>query len=121
VKRYATALVLVLLAACGGDGRDGALVIEDPTAVEADYTYTIPPGTGAKFEAGEYVEILPGELTVRVGEVMRIVNQDDRNHLIGPFFVGAGETLTQRFSTAGEFTGLCTVHPSGQFMLKVEE
>lgn len=113
-------VVMALLAACGDDGRDGALVVVDPNAMEVDYEYTIPAGTGDRFDAGEVVEILPGEMVVRVGEVMRIVNHDDRNHTVGPFFVGAGETLTQRFSSAGEFTGLCTVHPSGQFVLTVE-
>ncbi len=108
--------------ACGNDdAREGALVVDDPTAMEADYEYVIPLGTGARFDAGEAVEILPGEMVVQVGEVMRIVNEDDRNHLIGPFFVGAGETLTQRFASAGEFTGLCTVHPSGEFVLTVTE
>ena len=43
------------------------------------------------------------------------------DHHIGPFFVGAGETLVQRFSAAGEFEGLCTVHPSGEFILTVNE
>lgn len=115
-------LLAVVAAACGGSGgREGALVVPDPTATSADYEYVIPAGTGARFDAGEVVDILPGEMVVKVGEVLRIVNQDDRNHLIGPFFVGAGETLTQRFSTAGEFTGVCTVHPSGQFVLEVTE
>jgi plastocyanin len=125
--RFARAVVLVamvtaMLVACGDDdARDGALVVDDPAAVEADYEYVIPLGTGARFDAGEAVEILPGEMVVQVGEVMRIVNHDDRHHLIGPFFVGAGETLTQRFASAGEFTGLCTVHPSGEFVLTVTE
>ncbi|HEX5631544.1 MAG TPA: hypothetical protein VFY15_07780 [Acidimicrobiia bacterium] len=121
-RRVLSVVLFLLVAACGGDAdRDGALVVEDPNAMEVDYEYTIPLGTGERFDAGEVVEILPGEMTVRVGEVMRIVNQDDRQHLIGPFFVGAGETLTQRFASAGEFTGLCTVHPSGEFVLTVEE
>ena len=117
----AALLLISLVSACGDDDRDGALVVDDPTAMAVDYEYVIPLGTGARFDAGEDVEILPGEMTVRVGEVMRIINQDDRNHLIGPFFVGAGETLTQRFASAGEFTGVCTVHPSGEFILTVTE
>jgi plastocyanin len=56
-----------------------------------------------------------------VGETIRIVNDDDRGHNVGPFFVGAGETLSQRFSSAGEFVGVCTVHPSGQIVLVVSE
>lgn len=109
------------MAACSGGEPDGALVVEDPTAIAADYEFIIPFGTGARFDAGDAVEILPGAMTVRVGEVMRIINQDNRDHLIGPFFVGAGEVLVQRFASPGEFTGLCTVHPSGAFVLTVEE
>lgn len=121
-RLLALAALLTLTAiACGGDGRTGPLVVEDPTATSIDYDFLIPAGTGARFDAGEVVDILPGEMSVKVGEVMRIVNEDDRNHYIGPFFIGAGETLTQRFSTAGEFTGVCTVHPSGQFVLEVTE
>lgn len=113
-----TALVFVA-AACGGEERSGALVTPDPDAISYDYDYDIPPGTGERFDKGEVIEIIPAELEVNVGEVLRIVNRDERDHLIGPFFVGAGETLVQRFSAPGELEGLCTVHPSGQFVLKV--
>ena len=112
------ALVLVT-AACSSDSRSGPLVVDDAIATEFDFDYLIPAGTGLRFDAGEVIEILPGELTVSVGQVLRIVNEDDRDHLVGPFFVGAGETLTQRFSTPGNFQGLCTVHTSGQFVLTV--
>ena len=113
-------LVLALVAvACGGDDRQGALVEPDPTADSYDYDYEIPLGTGERFDNGELIEIIPATLEVNVGEVLRIVNDDDRDHLIGPFFVGAGETLVQRFASPGEFEGLCTVHPSGEFVLKV--
>ncbi len=56
-----------------------------------------------------------------MGETIEIVNEDDRGHLVGPFFVGAHETLTQRFTAPGEFIGACTVHPSGQLVLRVVE
>lgn len=116
----AAALLLVVVA-CSGEDRQGALMTPDPTADTFDYDYDIPPGTGARFDAGEVVDIIPAQLEVKVGEVMRIVNRDERDHLIGPFFIGSGETLVQRFSAAGDFEGLCTVHPSGQFVLHVNE
>ena len=94
-------------------------MVADPSATQFDFDYLIPAGTGERFDAGEFIEILPRELEVSVGEVLRIVNEDDRDHLVGPFFVGAHEVLTQRFSTSGEFNGICTVHPSGQFTLVV--
>ncbi|HSG78177.1 MAG TPA: hypothetical protein VLD62_01245 [Acidimicrobiia bacterium] len=119
MRRFAVVVALALAVTACSEDRSGPLVIEDPTAVEADYEYVIPPGTGARFDAGEAVDILPATLEVEVGEVLRIINQDDREHLVGPFYVGAGETLTQQFANAGDFTGICTVHPSGQFVLRV--
>ncbi len=111
---------LVLLSACGAD-RDGALVIDDASAGPADYAYLIPAGTGDRIRAGDDVEILPNNLEVRVGEKIRIVNEDAEGHFVGIFYVGPGETVTQRFASAGEFAGLCTIHPSGTLTLRVTE
>jgi plastocyanin len=88
-------------------------------AEAATFEYVIPAGAGEALDAGTPLEILPAELQVNVGDTIRIENQDDRGHTVGPFFVGANETLTQRFSTPGEFEGVCTVHPSGQLVLIV--
>jgi hypothetical protein len=108
-----------VLAGCGG-GEQG--IVADDTGVTApDYRFVIPPGAGEALDRGEPLEVLPGEMQVRVGEVIEIVNEDDRGHLAGPFFVGAGETLRQRFASPGEFIGECTVHPSGQLVLVVSE
>ena len=112
-------LVLVLAACSSAD--EGGLFVDDGSRGSADYQYTIPPGAGEALDAGEPLEILPPELQVKVGEVIEIVNEDDRGHLVGPFFVGKGETLRQRFSSPGEFIGQCTVHPSGQFELVVTD
>ena len=113
------------LAACGDDDDGTAPQVESVDAGdaqdEATYQFVIPPGAGEALDAGKPLEILPGTLEVRVGETISIVNDDDRGHNVGPFFVGAGETLTQRFSSPGEFVGVCTVHPSGQLVLVVDE
>jgi plastocyanin len=111
------ALLTVALVACGGSSAPGTEAV-GPVAV-ATYEFTIPPGAGEALDAGTPLEILPAELDVRVGETIRIVNEDARGHTVGPFFVGANETLTQRFSSPGEFVGVCTVHPSGEIVLKV--
>lgn len=106
-----------LLAGCGGGDEVG---VSEPSADQAaDHQFTILDGTGEAMDRGEKVDILPAELDVRVGQVLEIVNQDDRGHLVGPFFVGAGETLRQQFTSPGTFEGICTVHPSGQFVLTV--
>jgi plastocyanin len=108
------------LVACGSDDAAVEPAAEAITAVDAaTYEFVIPVGAGEALDAGTPLEILPAELEVRVGETIRIVNEDDRGHSVGPFFVGANETLTQRFSSPGEFVGVCTVHPSGQIVLTV--
>lgn len=114
-------LVLALLlgvvgvAACGDEGVRSEAAPDDPP----EYAYAIPYGAGEALDRGEPLEILPGRLDVAVGEVIEIVNHDDRGHLVGPFYVGAGETLRQRFASPGEFVGTCTVHPSGELVLVV--
>jgi len=118
------ALVVVALsataAACGGDDGVSAPGIAPVAADQpATYEYLIPAGAGEALDAGEPLEVLPGELVVTVGETIRVINEDDRGHNVGPFFVGAGETLSQRFSSPGEFVGVCTVHPSGELVLVV--
>lgn len=111
--------VVVALSACAGD--DTIYDLEDGATIEgeADYAFFIPEGTGDRLDRGSSVEIMPNWLDVRVGETIEIVNDDDRGHLVGPFYVGARETLRQRFPAEGRFEGVCTVHPSGQIVVNV--
>ena len=121
-RLLATAVLVVgalSVSGCGGDESLNVAVAE--VTDEADYYYEIPIGAGEAIDRGEPIEILPGALEAKVGEVIEIVNLDDRGHLVGPFFVGANETLRQKFASPGEFIGICTVHPSGEFVLTVIE
>lgn len=115
----AATVALVSLAGCGSDTSSDPATEAVDSVDAATYEYVIPLGAGEALDAGTPLEILPAELEVRVGETIRIVNHDDRGHSVGPFFVGAHETLTQQFSSPGEFEGICTVHPSGEFVLVV--
>lgn len=114
---FVLAAVVFVAAACGGD-EAGLDVDVDPQG-PADHAFVIPVGAGEALDAGNPLEILPAELPVRVGEIIEIVNEDDRGHLVGPFYVGAGETLRQQFASPGEYIGECTVHPSGQIVVTV--
>lgn len=102
-----------------GDGAGGGPGAVSAAGTTADWSYAIPSGTGARLDGGEAVEILPARIDARVGETIRIVNRDDRGYLLGPFYVGPRETLTQRFVSPGTFRGECAVHPSGQLVLVV--
>lgn len=94
-----------------------------PADGQSAYTYdfVIEPGTADRIAADEVVDVVPQNLTVRVGESIRIVNDDSVNHTVGVFYVPAGRTLTQHFNSPGVLEGTCDVHPSGRFKLTVVE
>lgn len=116
--RAVAALFLVVGATgCGFVGGDDGAASgpEQPT-----FTFVIPAGSAEKIEAGEALDILPRELRTEIGETIQIINEDDSAHVLGPWFLAAGETLRQRFVTPGVFDGSCSVHPSGAFTVVVE-
>ncbi len=102
-------------------GPVGSLSVDDDSSGEADHQFVIPAGAGASIEAGEEINILPEVLEVRVGETIEIVNDDDQLHFVGPFTVGEGESLRQRFSESGESIGICSAHVLGSVKVVVLE
>jgi hypothetical protein len=127
MKRLLTPLLLIAallglsswITACASSTPARPGISAADSEVTPDYDYLIPLGTGARLDAGERIEIIPADLQVRVGEVLRIINEDERGHVIGAFYVASGETLRQRFASPGVLEGECSVHPSGSFTLTV--
>jgi len=115
----ASATILLAVAGCSNDG--GAFEQTDASAeVIADYDFVIPIGAGIALDEGTPLDIgLPADFQVAVGETIQIANEDDRGHNVGPWFVGADETMRQTFASPGEFVGICTVHPSGEITVTV--
>jgi plastocyanin len=113
-----------LIGSAQRNGDDGPAAVEIGSVAadaEFDYDFLIPPGTASAIASGEQVEIVPAELVVEVGDSIRITNNDYEDHIVGVFFVAAGETLTQQFNSPGVLEGECSVHPSGEFSLRVIE
>lgn len=79
----------------------------------------VPPGTMARIEAGESVQLLPRTLHVEVGDAIEIVNRDDALHEVGPYTVGPGQTVRQTFTSPGTIEGVCTLHPAGAITIVV--
>ena len=103
------------------DAPGGIDITSADDATEFQHDFVIPLGTAERIEAGEPVEIVPAELVVEVGDALRIVNEDSADHIVGVFFVAAGETLTQRFNSEAVLEGECSVHSGGSFTLRVVE
>ncbi len=122
-------VVLIPLVVIGGlligravrpDDTSTSVVIGEADEVTTfEFDYYIPAGTADRIERGEQVDLVPRELTVQVGETIRIVNDDVEGHVVGVFYVGPGESLTKRFTAPGELSGSCTVHSAGEFTLRV--
>jgi hypothetical protein len=99
------------------DGRDAVVEEGDDGGI----TYVIPAGTKARLRAGEELEVIPQRIEVKVGQRLSVRNEDVTAYVLGPFFVGPGETSTYEFSSADLIAGLCELHPSGSFEIVVTE
>ena len=118
-----TASVLTV-AACGDDSSGtgtpsqaewGALGADE----KATYEFVVPYGTSVRIDQGQVVDLMPRLLEVAVGDSIRITNQDGRDYMIGPFYVTAGQSLAMRFTHEGELSGVCSMNPEGEFVIKV--
>ena len=105
----------------GEPGAPELKVVDADDGEGFDYDYLIPFGTGYKIDDGEEIEIVPSVLNVKVGERIRIVNDDVQGANVGIFWVPAGRTVTMEFTTAGTLSGECDVHPDGTFTINVNE
>ena len=58
-------------------------------------------------------------LDAKVGESIRIVNQDDEDFMVGPFFVKAKATVAMRFTREGTLVGTCDMNAEGEIVITV--
>ncbi|MCZ7630679.1 MAG: hypothetical protein M5U19_17320 [Microthrixaceae bacterium] len=70
------------------------------------HEFVIPDGTAARLAAGEEVEVIPPSIEVRVGDKIRVRNDDSEFARLGIFDVRAGETVTMTFNTPGKMEGI---------------
>ena len=85
-----------------------------------DNEYWIIVPAGAREITGMHmVEFVPDLINLNVSgkNTLVIRNDDFVDNSIGPFYVGAGETLRQRFDAPGVFQGTCTIN---QGVIRIE-
>jgi hypothetical protein len=83
------------------------------------YRFTIPLGTAARLEAHVNVSLFPERLVIDKGDVIDLVNQDDHDDEVGPFFVAAHSELREAVDRVGTYVGTCTLHRSGRVVIVV--
>lgn len=101
--------VLVPAAGCGGE--------PEPQVAE----FVVPAGTAARIANGERVDIMPDTLELRVGDTLRIRNEDDVDTTVGPYLVEAGREFTLTYGAPGVFAGACALSEGGEFRIIVKD
>lgn len=106
--RTASAVVLAVaaaLAGCGGGDGGRQSAVPGRTIV-----VDVPRGTADRIARGERVDIVGDRIDARVGDRLRLVNHDNRSHMIGPFLVGPGQRVESLLGRAGSYEGECSLH-----------
>lgn len=79
----------------------------------------VPAGTQDRLEAGEEVVIMPTRLEFRVGDAIRIRNDDDVRQSVGPYLVDAGEEMLLQYGTPGVYEGYCPLSEGERYEIVV--
>jgi plastocyanin len=95
------------------------LVLSLRTPPGEEVVIEVPLGTAARITAGEDVVLLPGTMSISVGDTLEIRNLDVTAHEVGPYQVAAGQTLRQTFTEPGTIHGTCSLNPMGEVTIEV--
>lgn len=102
-RRAARVVAALLLVAIAAFGVAGCADAPEPVV----HSYVIPLGTQNRLAKGERVEVWSGDLTVRVGDTLRVRNDDVVGFPFGPYRVDALSEFEIVFGAAGVYTGFC--------------
>ncbi len=81
----------------------------------------VPAGTQAKLDRGELVDVMPAELNFRVGDVIRIRNDDSVDQYAGPYLVQAGTQFELKYGSPGKYGGLCSLSGGSTYLIVITE
>lgn len=118
--RWVVSLLAGVALAGGLSGASWLLLSERPSRSPGQIDLTIPPGTAALVRTSTVPSVIPSSLTFVHGDTLVVRNQDSVDHLIGPFRVPAGETVTIDIERASPERFSCTIHPTGYLGVVVQ-
>ncbi len=125
-RRWVAGAALALaVTSCGGSDAstaadNGPLAGRTSIPGRADFQWVIPAGTAERVNIVTHDQIFPPVMYAKVGQTVRIINEDRIAYTVGPFSIGAHQTMEQVLRRPGTFQGVCTTHYGGQFVLIVE-
>lgn len=81
----------------------------------------VPLGTEERLDAGEDVVVMPARLEFRVGDTLRIRNEDVVDQAVGPYQVAAGTEFELTFGAPGHYQGSCPLSEGDTYEIIVTE
>ena len=82
-------------------------------------SYIIPMGTADKAAHGELISVMPNTVVFHVGDTIFVRNDDRADHVLGPYYVKAGESFELKYGTPGHMTGTCSLSANGRYEIDV--
>ena len=81
----------------------------------------IPAGTADKIARGESPPGIPDDMTFVVGDTFVVVNQDEVDHQLGPFWIPPGTSASLNLDTEENFILDCSFQSTSIFGLDVRQ
>ncbi len=81
----------------------------------------IPMGTANLIMAGGESPSIPTEMTIVVGDVLIVENQDDADHQLGPLFIPRGAIAKLTFNKPENLAYACTFTPDKYLGLEIKQ
>lgn len=81
----------------------------------------IPDGTANQVARGESPPTIPEEMTLVVGDVLLVNNQDSSDHQLGPLWIPANSSASLVLDEVNNWVFSCSFQPSSYLGLDVQE
>jgi hypothetical protein len=120
VKRVVLSFLLGLLLAAITTELSYALLKKEnrePGVIEL----VIPAGTADLVRAGEAPPNIPKDMRFVVGDTLTVVNQDSESHQLGPLWIPAGSSASQKLESEENLVVECSFQAGSYMGITVQE
>lgn len=88
-----------------------------PTTIEL----TIPAGTAQLMREGKNPEILSRDMRFVVGDTLKVINNDNENHQLGPLYIPANSSASLKLNTEENLIVECSFESTKYVGLTIQE
>lgn len=81
----------------------------------------IPKGTAEQVARGEAPPSIPASMTFVIGDTLLVINEDTKDHELGPLWIPAGSSASLPLDAAASYAYSCSFQPGQTFGLDVYE